>query len=648
MGDKSIADVSFWKTILIGLILSCIACLSLFVNSAFAVDSEPECEIGATINDDGTTKVIYRLDIPSRMIVSIQVESNVARDDIYCRYNATKHIFDLTTPIKPIAETYILEPGTHYLSFAKKVGSTSQALGEPFSFCVRDVTRYPNLLGKETITVPSGIPSQYVELNLYDYFSFDDSDECALSVSSEDPSIVDVETYRGSEVYKLLVNKTSREAEVRLKTGKVGRTNLVFETPTGKRMKIAVSSVGPKIVTKQAALYDGMKLKGELVEFVPSGYGDSFVDYAAKYTYTTKSLNPLIVDDQMRALKPGAANIKVVCNETGQEFTVGLEVKKQPKSYKWVGPKEIKATVGQTIDLERYVSRIAVPNSAEKEQLSYSVDSKKMHVYDSEIMPIAAGKTWVQISDSNGYKDTISVITSKAKYGKLVLPSVQSVAYDNRIIINLEKVSKLSSDGYTGLDEKHAVDYVEIWRASSKKGKYKYVGLSYADSYIGFSGKEYCDKGLKSNRAYYYKIRPHYTFFPKGAWKYEDWGQFSSPVKYYTAPSHKVKFLSSKRGTVKWKKVKGVKGYVVTDAYSSRARRSVYRYDRHWKITRGYVTTVSQRFVKSPSWKMGSYERKQGSKVKCVAPCVKHGKYYYAHGQKVVKSVNRYKKVEYQ
>lgn len=634
------------------LIFACV-----FPGTALAQDIN--YKIGEKVTDNGTEKntYIFTTDHKTTVKISATPEKEIS---LYCRYDSTKDQFSISSQNTLISGVFVLAKGQHRLILSTKVNGVYKEPGVPFTLCVEDVTNYVEKVADFDLSLYGGQPSKISSCNVFSFFSFEDADSLGMAGGpilrywSENDSIISVSD--GGQLDS--VDKGKGTALIGLLPKKEGRTNLVFENRGGKTWKVPVAVNNPTIVApKEITIYKGTSCVAPIATCSPEGYGDppryGNDKVAQKYTLLYRSSDETVLTNNGWGVRPGTATLTVTCRETNQTKRIKVTVKESPASYIWKGKSSYNVPLGNYLDLSPFVSRKSVPNGAEKRSLSCSTENTDIACasidWPSDIGVFAKkrGSTVFIIKDSNGVAQKININVVPASYPKPKLTSKQGEAFDNRIVLDLSKAKGLGSGVFDAKKKEDYIDEVEIWRATSKSGKYKRIGSVFADKYIGFAAREFVDKKLRPNKKYWYKIRVHYDVYPEGDWNYTDWGPFSKPVSYWTAPSHKVKFLSGKRGFVRWKKVKGVKGYVVTERCTERAQRRVYLYDKRWRITSGYVTTTKKMVVRNAKWKMSAYDKKRGMKVVGVSPYVKHGKYYYAHGQKVVRSVNKYKGTTY-
>lgn len=185
----------------------------------------------------------------------------------------------------------------------------------------------------------------------------------------------------------------------------------------------------------------------------------------------------------------------------------------------------------------------------------------------------------------------------------------------------------------------------ELWRSTSKNGKYKKVASATLlelreayDDYNGYGlGGQIDDdtyylmdhKKVKANTKYYYKIRSRYTYA-------DAYSEFSNVKIYWTAPKTKYNISYNKSlGRYSWKKVKNVSGYVYwVDVEGSLKWNTSYTDVYHETLEFGYRTTKTY--------------AKKGLKVSSVSPYRKHGDYYYMDNHALTKYKSNLEDWEYQ
>ncbi len=194
---------------------------------------------------------------------------------------------------------------------------------------------------------------------------------------------------------------------------------------------------------------------------------------------------------------------------------------------------------------------------------------------------------------------------------------VGSYAFHNKIWVDFEHAP--SNDKWI---TSNANRTYRIYRATSKNGKYTLVHtMSSKQSWI----HDFEDKKVKPNKQYFYKV----SVKIEGR---KDFGPLSEAVSYWTAPKPKVKKKSDNGKTIKWKKVKGVSGYLVKEHYVHFNGYNIF-FKPLYAIGDDYKT------VKKLSYKRKHYNYyESGNKTKTkvtLKTYAKHGKYLYVSGYPV-------------
>ncbi|MBO5087795.1 MAG: hypothetical protein J6C01_03890 [Lachnospiraceae bacterium] len=245
---------------------------------------------------------------------------------------------------------------------------------------------------------------------------------------------------------------------------------------------------------------------------------------------------------------------------------------------------------------------------ADKTIVSASLSDNGYRLSSIHFVAGKTGSTTVTISDANYSQRLVFNVTVK-DYTTTTKIEPQSDAYYNKNSVTIEGVG---ADGCR----------YEIYRSTSKNGKYKKVKTT--------NSRYFNDKNVKPDKKYYYKVRIQ---LEKGA----EWGAFSKPVAYWTAPKTLGKKYVEKdvdnKQTITWKKVKGADGYYIHE---------------YWLEFRGY-NIFGKRLYYSYDKTLGTKKRKYTIKHSnyytgevTVIPYAKHNGKYYVHGENLMTSLKSY------
>lgn len=305
------------------------------------------------------------------------------------------------------------------------------------------------------------------------------------------------------------------------------------------------------------------------------------------------------------------------------ERFVTVTLKSPTTTLLWKGQNKVVLRTGDYVDLRSYLQATISPKFNNSQTAKYECISSNPGAVevsgtsdDIDISAVHEGASLITVKARNGNSISFTVQVKPA-LAKTSLPKVQERAFDNKIIIE-----EINTYEYLGASL-GGVSQIQIWRATKQNGKYKLI-KTLGSNKIGYD-PAYEDKKLKPNTAYYYKVRARCA-------GEKTWGSFSKPVKYWTAPKHKVAGKRTSGRMVTWKKTKGAKGYIVTDSYVKKLGYNVFWQKVMWGSDVTKTTTKTK-------WKL----RKAGGWVDSIIPYAKHGKYYYAHGKAVVKNLSKYK-----
>lgn len=158
--------------------------------------------------------------------------------------------------------------------------------------------------------------------------------------------------------------------------------------------------------------------------------------------------------------------------------------------------------------------------------------------------------------------------------------------------------------------------YCEFWRATGN-GEFR-LAKAYNEEY---GIPDWVDKGRKPNTKYRYKVR----YSVDGG---KSFGPFSEAVTFWTAPKRNATGVKKNGSAVSWSKVSGATGYCAFMESDRFLGYNIFGGKVYQNTVRGVFTTSRSATRK---WVDG-YER-----VTRVATYAKHGGYYYADGEDVVK-----------
>lgn len=183
-----------------------------------------------------------------------------------------------------------------------------------------------------------------------------------------------------------------------------------------------------------------------------------------------------------------------------------------------------------------------------------------------------SGKTTITIQDkTTGIQTSINVTVTDYKFQGKPKIYPQGLSVSTRSKVNSDKVQLLLEYA-----NKNKVDYYEIWRATKKDGNYKKVITiennkrqgDFQQNGLGEVGKKrytlrrYTDKGLGSNKQYFYKIRWVREVNGK---KY--YSKFSKPVSYWTSLQQSKVICTENSSGASWNRVDNADGYLVRETF---------------------------------------------------------------------------------
>lgn len=288
----------------------------------------------------------------------------------------------------------------------------------------------------------------------------------------------------------------------------------------------------------------------------------------------------------------------------------------------------------KTYTLERGQSTYILANATPLNgtaNVTYKSSNTKIATVNANgwVTGVKHGNATITAQLQNGKKATYKIVVKEMKAVGEVVDQRGFYAYHNKneVLLNFTPYKDTYHDAtyISGLDIDKVKRTFKVYRSTKKNGKYKYIGKVSYKKTLGYL--EFVDKKVKPNTRYYYKVKV--KVHGDG-----DFGPFSKPMEYWTAPKPKVKIKSNTLSKASWKKVKGTTGYLVTEHCIQFAGYNIFGQELRDSIT-------AAKLVKKTTYKKKYYDlSKGGAKSKSdlsVTTYAKHGKYYYVSGRIITK-----------
>ena len=236
-----------------------------------------------------------------------------------------------------------------------------------------------------------------------------------------------------------------------------------------------------------------------------------------------------------------------------------------------------------------------------------------------------------EVSPDGGYtlslgdnKTPVILYEPKTNFTPILETQEGTTAYTKSVQLKIRDTIAQNADKY------------EIYMSTKSNGTYKLVGTINNKATNTYSVQYFKVNNLKQNTQYFFKIRARKTI--NGAYAYSN---YSTVRNYWTAMPKKVKITSNTSKQIKWKKVKGVTGYIVNEKYNKYVGKNVFFQDVYYRGEKSSLLSSSKtKYKRQYKTKLKSKKTKKSTVT--VKAYTKKGNFYIVEGELVTSNKSKY------